>query len=112
MSAPSAITVGGLNDMNTPHRNRWEMYHSSYGTGAGGTDNDTPSLAVSSVSVAEDAGYAVFTVSLSNPASAPTSVNLALSASSATAGADYTPALQVSTDGGTTWTAATADSAG
>lgn len=35
-SAPSAITVGGLNDMNTPHRNRWEMYHSSYGTGAGG----------------------------------------------------------------------------
>src|SRR5690606_34203271 len=36
------------------------------GTGAGGTDDDRPSLAVSSPTVAEDAGHAVFTVSLSN----------------------------------------------
>lgn len=36
-SAPSAITVGGLNDMNTRDRTLWRMYHSSYGSGAQGS---------------------------------------------------------------------------
>ena len=35
-SAPSAITVGGLNDHNTLDRSRHGMYHSSYGRGAHG----------------------------------------------------------------------------
>jgi serine protease AprX len=33
-SAPSAITVGGLDDHNALDRRRWTMYHSCYGTGA------------------------------------------------------------------------------
>jgi serine protease AprX len=36
-SAPSAITVGGLNDMNSPDRTHWRMYHSSHGSGAQGS---------------------------------------------------------------------------
>jgi serine protease AprX len=36
-SAPSAITVGGLNDMNSLDRAQWRMYHSSYGSGAQGS---------------------------------------------------------------------------
>lgn len=35
-SAPSAITVGGLNDCNTLDESRRAMYHSSYGRGAHG----------------------------------------------------------------------------
>lgn len=35
-SAPSAITVGGLNDHNSLDRSRWEMYHSNYGRGGYG----------------------------------------------------------------------------
>jgi serine protease AprX len=35
-SAPSAITVGGLNDHNSSNKRKWEMYRSSYGFGCGG----------------------------------------------------------------------------
>ncbi|MCS6847210.1 MAG: S8 family serine peptidase [Anaerolineae bacterium] len=35
-SAPSAITVGGLNDHNSLDRSRWTLYHSSYGRGGRG----------------------------------------------------------------------------
>ncbi len=77
------------------------------GTGPGGTDNDTPTLSVSSPTVAESAGFAVFTVSLSNPSAFATSVSLALANGTATSPSDYTTAMQVSTDGGATWTAAT-----
>src|SRR5205807_9630809 len=46
------------------------------GTGAGGTDNDTPSLSVSNVTVTEGANAnAVFAVSLSNVSTTPVSVN-------------------------------------
>nr|CBA31110.1 hypothetical protein Csp_C26910 [Curvibacter putative symbiont of Hydra magnipapillata] len=82
------------------------------GTGTGGTDNDTPTLSVSSPTVAENAGFAQFTVSLNNASTTATSVNLALTNGSATGtGTDYGSAtatnLQVSTDGGTTWSNAT-----
>ena len=71
------------------------------------TDNDAaPTLSVSSPSVSEAGGFAQFTLSLSNPSSTVTTVSLALANGSAT-GADYGPALEVSTDGGTSWTAAT-----
>ncbi|MEO6409614.1 MAG: Calx-beta domain-containing protein, partial [Burkholderiaceae bacterium] len=73
------------------------------GSGTGGNDNDTPSLAVSSPSVSEGAGFAMFTVSLSNPSTAATTVSLATTPGTATAGADYLTALEVSTDGGATW---------
>lgn len=33
-SAPSAITVGGVDDQNSLDRARWRMYRSNYGTGA------------------------------------------------------------------------------
>ncbi len=36
-SAPSAITVGGLNTNNSADRARWRMYRSSYGLGCSGT---------------------------------------------------------------------------
>ncbi len=72
------------------------------------TDNDpTPALAVSPAVMAETAGFGVFNVTLSSPSGSPVSVNLALSPGSATAGSDYTTALQVSNDGGHTWAAAT-----
>ena len=70
-------------------------------------DNDTPTLSVNNITVPESGGYAVFTVSLSNPSSIATTVSLGLTNGTATAPADYTTALEVSTDGGTTWTAAT-----
>ncbi|MFZ6820128.1 Calx-beta domain-containing protein, partial [Undibacterium sp. Ji22W] len=78
------------------------------GTGPGGNDNDTPSLNVSNVTVAEDGGFAQFTVSLSNASNTPTSVNLALAGGNASgSGADYGSLgannLQVSIDGGNTW---------
>ncbi|MBI3902098.1 MAG: type I secretion C-terminal target domain-containing protein [Nitrosomonadales bacterium] len=83
------------------------------GTGLGGTDNDTPTLAVSSVTVTEGTNaYVQFTVSLSNPSVQATTVSLALANGTATGGGvDYGSGtgtnLQVSTDNGTTWTNAT-----
>jgi hypothetical protein len=83
------------------------------GTGTGGTDNDTPTLSVSNVSVTEGTdAYATFSVSLSNASTQSTSVSLALGGGTATGtGTDYGSGtatnLQVSTDGGTTWTNAT-----
>ncbi|MBT9540724.1 immunoglobulin-like domain-containing protein, partial [Thiobacillus sp.] len=70
------------------------------------SDNDTTTLSVSSPTVLENSGYAQFTVSLSNPSSQSTTVNLALTNGSAGA-ADFGPGLEVSTDGGTIWLAAT-----
>jgi len=78
------------------------------GTGAGGTNNDTPTLSVSSPTVTEGTNpFAVFTVALSNASTTAVSVNLAL-ANGTASGADYGPGLEVSTNGGTTWTSATA----
>ncbi|MEQ1851878.1 MAG: DUF2341 domain-containing protein, partial [Chthoniobacteraceae bacterium] len=83
------------------------------GGGSGGTDNDTPTLAVSNASAIEGTdNHAVFTVSLSNPSSIPVSFNLALANVTATGGGtDYGTGgvgnLQVSTDGGLNWADAT-----
>ncbi len=78
------------------------------GTGAGGADNDRPALAVSNVTVAEDAGHAVFSVSLSNLSTTPVSVSLALTNGTAVGGGvDFSAAPEVSTDGGTTWNSST-----
>jgi large repetitive protein len=71
-------------------------------------DNDgAPVLSVSSPTVAEDGGFAVFTVSLSNPAATATTVSLALADGTAASPADFGTALEVSTDGGASWTPAT-----
>ncbi|WMW79455.1 Calx-beta domain-containing protein [Undibacterium cyanobacteriorum] len=82
------------------------------GTGTGGTDNDTPTLSVSSPTVAESAGFAQFTISLNNASTTATTVSLALANGTATGtGTDYGSGtatnLQVSTDGGLNWTNAT-----
>ena len=77
------------------------------GTGGGGSDDDRPTLTVSNPTVAETAGFAVFTLNLSNPSAQPTTVSLSLANGSASSPSDYTTALQVSTDGGTTWNPAT-----
>jgi VCBS repeat-containing protein len=80
------------------------------GTGAGGTDNDTPTFNVSNITVSDQVvGFATFVVSLSNASSVATVFNLALTNGTATgAGVDYGAAgatnLQVSTDNGATWT--------
>ncbi|MED5620099.1 immunoglobulin-like domain-containing protein [Ideonella sp. BN130291] len=76
------------------------------GTGTGGTDNDTPALSVSSPTVVESGGFAQFTVALSNASASATTVSLGTTAGTATSGADYSTALEVSTDGGANWTAA------
>jgi VCBS repeat-containing protein len=79
------------------------------GAGTGGTDNDTPTLAVSSITVSDQtAGFATFVVSLSNPSSVATTFNLALANGTATGGGiDYGSGtatnLQVSNDNGATW---------
>ncbi len=76
-------------------------------------DNDAaPTISVSSPTVGEAGGFAVFTIGLSAPSSVATTVNLSLVNGSATGGGtDYGSAtatnLQVSTNGGTTWTNAT-----
>jgi VCBS repeat-containing protein len=83
------------------------------GAGAGGSDNDTPTFAVSSITVSDQAaGFATFVVSLSNPSSVATTFNLALTNGTATGGGvDYGSGtatnLQVSTDNGATWVNAT-----
>ena len=76
------------------------------GTGVGGTDDDRPTLSISNPTVAEDGGHAVFTLSLSNASTIPTTVSLALGNGTASSPADYTTGLEVSTDGGVTWTPA------
>ena len=83
------------------------------GAGAGGTDNDTPTFAVSSISVSDQAaGFAQFVVSLSNPSATATTFSLALANVTATGGGvDYGSGtatnIQVSTDNGATWNNAT-----
>ncbi|MBI5276957.1 MAG: type I secretion C-terminal target domain-containing protein, partial [Burkholderiales bacterium] len=80
------------------------------GTGGGGTDNDKPVVSVSSPTVTEGTDtHAVFTVSLGNVSDFGTTFSLALADGTATVGVDTgaDPALEVSTDGGTTWMTAT-----
>ncbi len=57
------------------------------------TDDDTPTLAVSSPTVGEG-GFAVFTVSLSNPSTTDVSFNPTLASGSATVGTDTATALE------------------
>jgi Ca2+-binding RTX toxin-like protein len=71
-------------------------------------NNDVaPTLVVSPAFVAENGGFALFNVTLSAPSGMPIGVSLATSNGTATvASGDYTTALQVSTDGGSTWSTA------
>jgi VCBS repeat-containing protein len=68
-------------------------------------DDDTPTLTVSSPSVAESGGYAVFTVSLDHASTSAVSFTPSLSSGTATLGTDTAASntLEVSTDGGTNW---------
>ncbi|WP_293995527.1 Calx-beta domain-containing protein [Sphaerotilus sp.] len=77
-----------------------------------GVNKDAPKLAVTDVNVPESAGFATFNVTLDKASGLATTVTLALADGTAKgAGIDYgstgTSNLQVSTDGGTTWTNAT-----
>ncbi|WP_418127723.1 Calx-beta domain-containing protein [Variovorax sp. KK3] len=80
----------------------------------GSSDDDRPSLVISNPTVNEGAGFAVFTLTLSNTSKQDTTVSLALTDGTATGGAvDYGTVagnvanLQVSNDNGQTWTSAT-----
>ena len=83
------------------------------GTGTITDDDAAPTLTVSNVSVAENAGYAVFSVELSNPSSGAVSLDLSFANGTAVGGGgtsnntDYgnNTRMQVSTDGGVTWSA-------
>ncbi len=66
------------------------------------TDDDTPVLSVSSPTVGEG-GFAVFTVSLSNPSTTAVTFNPALSSGTATVGTDTSTALEYFN--GSTWVA-------
>ncbi|PKO57747.1 MAG: hypothetical protein CVU24_18395, partial [Betaproteobacteria bacterium HGW-Betaproteobacteria-18] len=71
-------------------------------------DNETaPAITVGDVSVAEDAGYAVFSVTQSGLGSTATNFWVGLSNGTANLGSDYTSAVQISNDGGATWTSGT-----
>jgi methionine-rich copper-binding protein CopC len=67
-------------------------------------DNDTPSIAVSSVIVSEASPYAVLEVSLTNPSNFAVSFTPSLQSGSATIGADSGSTLEVFN--GSTWQAA------
>ena len=69
------------------------------------TDDDTPALSVSSPTVGEG-GFAVFTVSLSNPSTTAVTFNPALSSGSATVGTDTATSIEYFD--GTAWVAVTA----
>lgn len=73
-------------------------------------DNDSTNIVVSNVTVNEDAGFAVFSVSLTKASATATNFSLSLANGTATQPSDYSNALEVSTDGGTTWTSASAAS--
>jgi YD repeat-containing protein len=75
---------------------------SASATGSIVEDDAAPTLTVSSASVAEG-GYAVFDLGLSAPSTLPTVVGLSLSGGTATLGTDFSNAIQISTDGGGTW---------
>ena len=61
------------------------------GTGAGGTDNDTPKLTLSGPAVIDEAaGTVTYTVTMSNAAAVPVTVHYATTDGTATAGKDYT----------------------
>ena len=83
------------------------------GTGAGGTDNDTPTFAVSNVTSSDQVGgFAIFIVSMDKASAFATTFSLALANGTATGGGvDYGAAgatnIQVSTDNGSTWVNAT-----
>jgi autotransporter-associated beta strand protein len=68
------------------------------------TDNDTPSIAVSSVIVSEASPYAVLELSLTNPSNFAVSFTPSLQSGSATIGADTGSTLEVFN--GSTWQAA------
>ncbi|WP_422822441.1 Calx-beta domain-containing protein [Vreelandella azerica] len=77
-------------------------------------DDDLPTISVSNtvdddaVTVTEGTDdFAVFEVNLSNPAASDLSFDLALNAGTADLADDFGPGLEVSTDGGNTWTAST-----
>ncbi|MFT3848316.1 MAG: retention module-containing protein [Propionivibrio sp.] len=65
-------------------------------------DNDTPTLSVTDTNV-EEGGYAVFTVSLSNPSTSAISFNPSLASGTATVGTDTASTLEYFN--GTSWVA-------
>ncbi|MFI3157998.1 MAG: VCBS domain-containing protein, partial [Methylococcaceae bacterium] len=70
-----------------------------------GLDDDTPTLTVSSPTVTESGGYAIFTVSMDHASTTAVSFTPSLSNGTATLGTDTAAAntLEVSTNGGTSW---------
>ncbi len=67
--------------------------------------SDKPNLSVSSTEVVEG-GYAVFNIQLSNPSTEDVTFDLIAKEGTATEGEDYLPEVEVSYDGGVTWTPA------
>jgi len=108
-AGPNATGTATIVDDGTGTTYNATVTNGTPGTAAG-TDDDRP-VAVSDVTVAEDAGYAVFNVT----GNVGQFVDLATSNGTATAGADFSAALQYSTDNGSSWlnyTAAVAIPAG
>jgi hypothetical protein len=80
------------------------------GTGAGGMNDDRPTLTITSVTVVEGTDqFAEFIVALSNPSTSAIDVEFTLQPGTAIAGSDYGD-LQVSVDEGITWLTATSAS--
>jgi VCBS repeat-containing protein len=92
------------------------------GTGAGGTDNDTPTVSIAAITVSDQVGgYAIFTVALDKASSTATSFSLALASSGASAatggGTDYGTGavatnIEWSSNNGVSWNAGTATTIG
>ena len=73
------------------------------GSGPGGSNDDRPLVSAISPATTAEGGNLDFTVSLSNASTTPTTVTLTPTSGSAALGTDTDTALQVSFDGGATW---------
>ena len=76
------------------------------------TDNDTAPIAIVNPATVEEGGFLDMQVDLSNPSDSITTVSLTLADGSATLGTDTTTPVQVSVDGGNTFTNVFVDSNG
>jgi large repetitive protein len=98
-----------IDDKSVEPTEKYTLTAAANGTQVIGTgtiiDNDKPTTVASITdSSVTEGDKEVFTVTLANPGDTVTTVKLTPASGTATAGVDFTPDLEVSYNGGTTWT--------
>jgi large repetitive protein len=99
-----------IDDKSVEPTEKYTLTAAANGTQVTGTgtilDNDKPTTVASITdSTVTEGDKEVFTVTLANPGDVPTTVKITPTGGTATPGDDFTPDLEVSYNGGTTWTA-------